>query len=417
MQLLYNLSITLLRLYFFAGRLINNKLRAGYEGRLLWQEKLKSFRESFTGEVLWIHCASLGEFEMARPLIDLLNEQPLFNSKIVLTFFSPSGYEVRKNYPKVSAVMYIPLDTPSGSSEFVSLLRPAVAIFVKYEFWYNIIRQLDSRGIKKILINGVFRKEQVFFQWYGSYFRKHLRMFDHLFVQNRYSAGLLEQIGIQQVTTSGDMRYDRVRSIAAGRKTISGLEEFKNGKFILAGGSTWAPEERLFRYLMEHMGKQLRLIIAPHDVSEKHLTSVEQRFDGLNIRRYSCWTPGSACDVLLVDSIGLLSSLYAYADAALIGGGFSGSLHNILEPAVYGIPVFFGPNHGKFPEASYFIREGIGFEVSGEDQFIEAVHRLISDKQKSLDIQASSAKIFRANAGGTDQVFYKLKGYLSVFNT
>lgn len=410
---LYNLSIRGLQFIFFIGRWFNTKLNAGYKGRKAWRQYLSSFKSNNTGKTIWIHCASLGEFEMARPVIDQVKDFYKEEVAILITFFSPSGYELRKNYKQVEGVMYLPLDTPLNAKDFTLILNPDVAIFIKYEFWLNYLNALKISGTKTILVNGLFRKDQSFFKWWGKPFRDALLSFDHVFLQNKESKQLLETIGMDRITVTGDLRYDRVMTIAQASRTYPELEEFRKDHFVLIGGSTWYEEEKILRKTLDFNKGSIRLIIAPHDISEKHLGRIETLFSGYQLKRFSAMQPGNSPQIVLVDTIGHLSSIYKYGDAALVGGGFTGALHNILEPGAFGIPVFFGAMHFKFPEAIYFMETGIGFPVYSSEKFTALITTYINMLEKLQETKNNAARVFKANSGGTDQVFYKIKGYLS----
>jgi len=413
LRILYNCGIFLLRLVFWVGRFFNRKVNLGFVGREKWPEKLIHFRSQNTGKLIWIHCASLGEFEMARPLIEELKENYKDNLIVFLTFFSPSGYQLRKDYKLAQSVFYLPLDTVRNAKEFIKILAPDLAVFVKYGFWLNYIKVLKQTRTTTILVNGIFRKSQSFFKWYGSEFRKALKSFDHVFLQNNQSRILLEGIGIDAITVTGDLRYDRVLSIAQNANSYILLEQFCKDHFVLIGGSTWAEEEKVIRTAVEAIGGNLRVILAPHDISETHLTKIEKLFSSISIKRFSELKQNDAPVLILIDSIGHLSSIYKYGQAALVGGGFSGALHNILEPGVFGIPVFYGSSYSKFPEATYFIESGIGHSINSSADFIHAINIYINSQEKRQEVKMNATKIFKANSGGTHQVFFKIKGFLN----
>ncbi len=413
LKIFYNFGIYLLELAFWVGRFFSNKLKIGYLGRKNWQEELSGFRNVNTGKLIWIHCASLGEFEMARPLIEELKENYKDELSIVLTFFSPSGFELRKDYQLASRVFYLPFDTQYNAKKFVALLKPDLAVFVKYEFWLNYLKVLKNTGTKTILINGIFRKSQSFFKWYGAEFRKALKSFDHVFLQNNQSRILLEGIGIDAITVTGDLRYDRVLAIAQNSKSYPILDQILKDKFVLIGGSTWAEEEKLIKTLLNEVKENLRIIVAPHDISESHLTKIEKLLYGISLKRFSHLKESDEPTVILIDTIGHLSSIYKYGNAALVGGGFSGALHNILEPGVFGIPLFFGSSFRKFPEAKYFIESGIGHSINSSTDFVMGIKSYMTNKEKCQEVKLSAARIFKANSGGTHQVYFKIKGFLN----
>jgi len=409
---MYNLSIILIQIIFFIGRFLNSKINAGYLGRKNWRDRLSDFKQKNSGQLFWIHCASLGEFEMARPLIDEVRKNNLA-VKILITFFSPSGYELRKNYKDVDGVFYLPFDSVANARDFVSITKPTVAVFVKYEFWFNYLNALKNSKSKIILINGLFRAKQPFFKWWGGEFREALKHFDHIFLQNKLSKKLLETIYINKTSVTGDLRYDRVVANSKVIKQYDVLNTFLQDSFIIIGGSTWPEEENILAYCIEHAQSEIKLIIAPHDVSEKHLKQIEQRLGRFDVKRFSILKESDNPQVVLVDSIGHLASLYQYAKVALVGGGFTGALHNIIEPAVFGIPIYFGYKHDKFPEAEYFIQNKIGVQIHNGFNFTEHIKELITKPNLLEIIKKRTPSVFKAHLGGTEQVYYKMKGYLS----
>lgn len=413
MMLLYNASIRFMMLAFHLGRYFNRKLKAGWQGRENWESRLLQFRSVHKGPVIWFHCASLGEFEMARPLIDRLSEENNGQWSVFVTFFSPSGYEARNSYKGIQGSMYLPFDTKSAAERFVHLLQPRVAVFVKYEFWLNLLRALNQKQVTTLLINGLFRKDQPFFAWWGSGFREALQSMDHIFVQNHASRLLLESLGVTQTTVTGDLRYDRVVEMARQVKDFPELKSFLNHPFIAIGGSTWPEEETLLLHVLRQRKGRFKLILVPHNISESNLHRIERRFKEFTCTRFSRMQKADDPDMVLVDTIGHLGFLYRQAHLALVGGGFTGALHNILEAAVAGIPVVFGPEYRKFPEAAYFREKGIGFSVNCSNDLLQIMDRFERDLQAREALRLSSESVFKAHAGGTAQVYYKLKGYLS----
>lgn len=350
---------------------------------------------------------------MARPVLDKLYEKKLENSTILISFFSPSGYEQRKKYDKVQGVVYLPLDTKSNAREFIELANPYLAVFVKYEFWQNILRELEKKKINALLINGLFRPGQWFFKPIGKEIRTVLATFDHIFLQNNLSQKLLQDAGIHQTTVTGDIRFDRVLAIKNEKHEFPELKAFLNSGFVLIAGSSWPIEESLLKKVSHKLGKKLKLILVPHDVSQAHLNSVESLFKGSSVYRFSKMNEDRNPDVVLVDSIGILSGLYSVSHMAFIGGGFTGALHNILEPAVYGIPVAFGSIYNKFPEAEYFIRNEIAYSINSSEDLLNVLNKFISNPELAESVKNKVQKVFKANAGGTDQIYHKIKGYYS----
>ena len=323
----------------------NDKAKQWISGRKNWKKNQKLITLK-GNHCIWIHCSSLGEFEQGRPLIEKL-KQVYPNYKIVLTFFSPSGYEIQKNYPLADLVMYMPMDSPTHAKKFIEAIQPALAVFVKYEFWYYYLNQLHLQQIPTIIISAAFRENQLFFKWYGTFFRKMLHCFNYIFVQNEHSKKLLATIGItNNVIISGDTRYDRVAEIAQKTKRFDIVENFKGNGNIFIAGSTWQDDEALLSRFFTHLPTNWKLIIAPHEIHKAHIDEIQKLFGNNSVlfSEIKCGIKANEQRVLIIDNIGMLSSLYAYGDMAFVGGGFQKSgIHNILEPAIYGLPICFGP--------------------------------------------------------------------------
>jgi 3-deoxy-D-manno-octulosonic-acid transferase len=352
---------------------------------------------------LWFHAASLGEFEQGRPLMERIRRShPEY--KILLTFFSPSGYEVRKNYPGADVVCYLPFDTPRNVHRFLELAHPCMAFFIKYEFWQNYLKGLKRRHIPVYSVSSIFRKEQIFFRWYGGQYYKVLTLFTHLFVQNEVSRELLASRGIHNVTVTGDTRFDRVVEIMEAAKELPLVEAFKQGRTVFVAGSSWGPDEDLFiPYFNEH--PELKLIIAPHVIGETHLSEICSKLK----RPYVRYTQADeakvkAADCLIIDCFGLLSSIYRYGEIAYVGGGFGVGIHNVLEAAVYGMPVIFGPNNQRFQEARRLLQVEGGFEVIDEDSFRPLVDRLLGDAAFREQACKAAGAYVHGNAGAADKV-------------
>lgn len=362
---------------------------------------------------IWFHASSLGEFEQGRPMMEKIKaEHPDY--KILLTFFSPSGYEVRKNYNGADVICYLPFDTPYRVKKFVNLANPAMAVFIKYEFWGNYLCELKRREIPVYIISAIFRPDQLFFQWYGIPYRKMLTCFNHLFVQDQRSKALLEEYGITNVTVTGDTRFDRVLDVRRQAREIPVVERFvKNEKgeqmLTLVAGSSWPQDEEiLFRYFNEH--PEMKLIIAPHEIHREHLMYIESLLKRPSIRLSEAAGDSnlSGKDCLIIDSFGLLSSIYRYGQIAYIGGGFGAGIHNTLEAAVYGLPVLFGPKYHKFKEAKDLIAVGGGFSVSDEKAFCAQMDELLT-YHEVLEASGKAAGDFvKKNAGATEQVLQEL---------
>jgi 3-deoxy-D-manno-octulosonic-acid transferase len=403
----------------------------------MWRGEREAFRilkEKVDPEAkyVWFHAASLGEFEQGRPLMEQLRkEHPEY--KILLTFFSPSGYEVRKNYQGADIITYLPLDTITNARRFLRAVKPVMAFFIKYEFWYNYLHILKHRHVPVYSVSSIFRPDQVFFKWYGRQYGRVLNCFTHFFVQNEQSKELLAKIGITDVTVVGDTRFDRVLQIKEAAKKLPVVEEFikkesggrsqetvDNPKVFVAG-SSWPPDEEIFiKYFNEH--KEWKLIIAPHVIGEDHLQQVEKLLEGRKVVRYTSLNPseGGKClraensgrpssllgrsgEVLIIDCFGLLSSIYHYADVAYVGGGFGVGIHNLLEAAVWDVPVFFGPNNQKFQEAQGLKQCG-GFEISNYEDFARQMDRFTADAEELKAQGQKAGRFVESLSGATKKV-------------
>lgn len=394
MQLLYTIGIVLYGFSIRIASLFNNKAKKWANGRKDWQIQLSDFKR-LDAPLYWFHCASLGEFEQGRPIIEALKREK--NCQIVVSFFSPSGYEVRKNYELADYVFYLPIDQVSNAKILINYLKPDQVFFVKYEFWANLIEQLKTNHIPVYLVSGIFRKDQAFFKWYGPFFRNVLANFEAIFVQDVSSKLLLDSIGVESVV-SGDTRYDRVMQNSSNAQKINLVDNFCNNEKVLLVGSSWAEDDEVLMPLINDPTFTSKVIIAPHEINENRIRTIEKHLNKKTLR-YSDYTGEKDVDVLIIDNIGLLMHLYQYADIAYVGGGFKTGLHNILEPASFGVPVIFGPNHKKFPEAELFIENGIGFEISHVDQLKETYYRL-----KTGTVSESILSFMNFQTGATDMV-------------
>ena len=364
---------------------------------------------------IWFHASSLGEFEQGRPMMEKIKaEHPEY--KILLTFFSPSGYEVRKNYNGVDVICYLPFDTPYRVKKFLNLANPSIAVFIKYEFWGNYLQELKHRNIPVYIISSIFRRDQLFFQWFGYPYRKMLYCFTHLFVQDDRSAALLKEFGITNVTVTGDTRFDRVQDVRNQARELSPVEHFvceggKEKRLTLVAGSSWPQDEEiLIPYFNEH--PEMKLIIAPHEIHREHLMYIESLLKRPSVRLSDVFHDQSLAegkDCLIVDSFGLLSSIYRYGTIAYIGGGFGAGIHNTLEAAVYGIPVLFGPKYHKFKEAKDLIKVGGGFSVSDKQSFCEKMDELLTYHEVLEAAGESAGQFVNGNAGATDKILRIIK--------
>ncbi len=357
---------------------------------------------------IWFHASSLGEFEQGRPLMERIKAEYL-EYKILLTFFSPSGYEVRKNYEGADIICYLPFDTPWRVHKFLDLARPSMAIFIKYEFWGNYLRALHKRGIPVYIISAIFRREQLFFQWFGKPYRKMLTYFDHLFVQDERSRALLADFGITNVTVTGDTRFDRVLAVRRQAYELPLVERFlesSDGRkpVVLVAGSTWPQDEEiLIPYFARHPG--MKLIIAPHEISRERLLAIETMLKRPSIRLSEAREDNlKDKDCLIIDGFGLLSSIYRYGDVAYVGGGFGVGIHNTLEAAVYGIPVVFGPKYHKFKEAKDLIAVGGGFSVADADAFGRRMDELLANPEALARAGRAAGDFVNGSAGATDRI-------------
>lgn len=364
---------------------------------------------------IWFHASSLGEFEQGRPMMEKIKaEHPEY--KILLTFFSPSGYEVRKNYNGVDVICYLPFDTPYRVKKFLNLANPSIAVFIKYEFWGNYLQELKHRNIPVYIISSIFRRDQLFFQWFGYPYRKMLYCFTHLFVQDDRSAALLKEFGITNVTVTGDTRFDRVLDVRNQARELSPVEHFvceggKEKRLTLVAGSSWPQDEEiLIPYFNEH--PEMKLIIAPHEIHREHLMYIESLLKRPSVRLSDVFHDQSLAegkDCLIVDSFGLLSSIYRYGTIAYIGGGFGAGIHNTLEAAVYGIPVLFGPKYHKFKEAKDLTKVGGGFSVSDKQSFCEKMDELLTYHEVLEAAGESAGQFVNGNAGATDKILRIIK--------
>ncbi len=403
MSVIYTLTIHLYHFLISIGSLFNGKAKLWVEGRRSIFGRLQDAIPK--GEkIAWFHCASLGEFEQGRPVIEAFRTaRPDF--KILLTFFSPSGYKVRKDYDGADWIVYLPTDTLRNAKRFLQIINPKFAVFVKYEYWFNYMKVLRQKEIPLIVVSAIFRPGQRFFKWWGTWQRKMLGTVTHFFVQNNASKQLLNSVGISRVTISGDTRFDRVYQVAEQKKAFPLIAKFRNGNKILLAGSTWPSDEEAIISYIQQKPKGIKFIIAPHEV---HGQRIQSLINNLTIHplRFSQATEENirSSNVLIIDSIGILSHLYQYAWCAYIGGGFGVGIHNILEAATFGKPVIFGPNYQKFREACDLISLGGAFSVSSEKDF-----KLIIDKfYMNGHFHKSAAEITREyvadNRGATAQI-------------
>jgi 3-deoxy-D-manno-octulosonic-acid transferase len=407
--IIYNAGIRLYRLGVGAAALVGNKKAKKWIGgrRNGWTSLSRAMEG--TGKVVWIHAASLGEFEQGRPIIEALRTQ-YPDYKLLLTFFSPSGYEVRKDYKEVDYVCYLPLDTHANARRFVKTVNPALSIFIKYEFWYHYLAELDRRDIPVLLVSGIFRSNQVFFESYGGMFRKLLRQMEHIFLQNRESVALLQNIGVHHVTLAGDTRFDRVWDLHKHPVTLPLIAQFCENQRVLVAGSTWDDDEAVLEEWWMREERSRLLIIAPHEISDSHITRLKQRFP--LAATYSAMAAGQDIEetrVLIIDNVGMLSALYRYADITYVGGGFgTDGIHNLLEPAAYSKPVIIGPVYHKFHEAVMLVELG-GAQVITNAETLAATVTSLEDAETYAKKSSIAGRFIEDNQGATEKIMHYIQ--------
>ena len=432
---MYNIAMYFVQLGIAIAAIFDHKVRLLWRGQRAAFKTLKK-KVDPNAKYVWVHAASLGEFEQGRPIIERIRLQhPEY--KILLTFFSPSGYQVRKNYEGADIITYLPIDTVTNARRFLRTIRPVMAFFIKYEFWYNYLHILKHRGVPTYSVSSIFRPDQIFFSWYGRAYSRVLKCFTKFFVQNEESRQLLAKIGITETEIVGDTRFDRVMTIKSLAKQLPIVEAFttphqlpRGGEpavqeasprggleGVFVAGSSWPPDEEIFiRYFNEH--REWKLIIAPHVIGEDHLQQIISRLSpsgategGRRIVRFTQTTREEAAqaDTLIIDCFGLLSSIYNYGDVAYIGGGFGVGIHNTLEAAVWDMPVIFGPNNKKFQEAQGLKACGGGFEIKDYDEFAALMQRFASDESFLKQSGSQAGHFVKDQAGATDKVLASVK--------
>jgi 3-deoxy-D-manno-octulosonic-acid transferase len=422
MRFIYTIFIHIYSVAIRFASLFNPKAKLWVEGRrdifkkISSELQLQKNSEPLISRPIWIHCASLGEFEQGRPLIEKIKSQSP-QTKIVLTFFSPSGYEIRKNYKSADHVFYLPADTPFNAKAFIEIVDPQAAFFIKYEFWFNYLNELKKKKIPTYLVSGIFRDDHYFFKNYVSWFRKQLDCFTWFFVQDEHSKELLNSIGKKNVSIAGDTRFDRVSAVSKQIKELRIIELFKGGLPLFIGGSTWPADEKLIsdqirktRQKSKGVTSAFKFIIAPHEIGEDHIQSIIQCFSDLVVLRFSNANEKNVtdADLLILDNIGMLSSVYQYGTIAFIGGGFGKGIHNILEPAAFGLPVIFGTNYTKFTEAKELIKAGGAFTVSDDEELNKTM--LLLQDQEILKTASHISKYYvESRVGATDKVLERIR--------
>lgn len=407
---LYNIAIQLYSLTIRILSPLNAKASLFIKGRRNIFAKIEKKIDPATPHI-WFHFASLGEFEQGRPVLEKLKEE-YPDKKIIITFFSPSGYEIRKNYALAEGIFYLPLDTPSNAKRFIAAINPELAIFTKYEYWYHYFKELHQKEIPLLIISGIFRPDQIFFKPYGSFHRKILTYVTQFFVQNEESIQLLETLNIRNATLSGDTRFDRVAENAISARKLNLIEKFCEDAPVFIAGSTWPEDERLIASLcIKNPG--WKFIIAPHEIGVNHINEIEHAFT--KVVKYSTFatteeSEGSGYQTLIIDNIGMLSALYTYGQIAYIGGGFGAGIHNTLEAAAFGIPVIFGPKYDKFQEAKDLIKLGAAKSISNQNELETAFLTLT----KTVNIGDVAKNYVTSKTGSTDQIIHHLASYLKI---
>ena len=410
MSVLYTLGIRVFGLLVWMAAPFKRTARLWVEGRRHWHRRLRA-DISEPGELVWFHAASLGEFEQGRPIIERLREA-YPDHRILLTFFSPSGYEVRKDFDKADYVHYLPLDTPKNARKFLDVARPKLAVFIRYEYWYNFLWAMFRRDIPVVMASAIFRKGQIFFKPYGSWSRKALRRISLFFVQNEESLALLDSIGIENKGLSGDTRFDRVWDAAQEKREFPLVERFLAGRTCLMAGSTWPFDDQLLKDIIPAF-PNLKFVIVPHHVDEANIRRIRDLFED----KVALYTKGQGQDledrqVLVVDTIGILTYLYRMADLTYIGDGFGGGIHSILEPAAFGMPIFFGPNYQNFQEAVDLVERCGVFAVKDQKELREGIGRFADDESARLAVGQICREYIQEKRGATDRVVMGLRRFL-----
>ena len=403
---IYNIFLLLYRAGIGVASLWNNKAKLWIEGRKNIFGRLGTELRTPNSKLIWFHCSSLGEFEQGRPVMENLRKQTP-NSRFLLTFFSPSGFEIRKDYKGADWVFYLPLDSKANAKRFFDIVNPSLVVFVKYDYWYYYLTECKKRDIPLLLVSGIFRHDQLFFKWYGNLHRKMLNCFTHFFVQDKESFDLLKTININNTTVAGDTRFDRVSEIAENFKPIEEIEKFCGSSQVLVAGSTWPDDEKVIKDAIASL-PDLKIIIAPHEVHKEHIDQLRSIFPDpvLHSQLLTQNSTPTNSNTLIIDNIGMLSRLYHYATITFIGGGFNKGIHNTLEAAVYGKPVLFGPNYKKFKEAIGLIETGGGVCVNSSTELTSQLKRLLTNKDILESNSKNSFEFVKQNKGATENILH-----------
>jgi 3-deoxy-D-manno-octulosonic-acid transferase len=406
MKVLYNIGIQIFSVLAYVISPFNQKAYLWVKGRKNWIEKIAQ-KIKPEDRTVWIHCASLGEFEQGRPVLEALKkERP--GLKIVLTFFSPSGYEVRKNYSNADCISYLPADTRRNAESFIKTINPEFVIFVKYEFWNNYISELYRKHIPVYLISAIFRPDQHFFRWYGVFFRNILKKFERIFLQDQQSVSLLSGIGITNISLAGDTRFDRVIQITAAAKKIPQLEKFRGNEKLFLAGSSWRQDEEIIAQYIGRFSGRMKWVFAPHEIDTQNIERIEKLFNGGCVRFSQFNEASSEARVMIMDNMGMLSSAYRYAHIAAIGGGFGKGIHNILEPACWGIPVMFGPKYEKFREAVDLINENGAMTFNSYEKFADILENWLNNETFYSRSSKAAGDYIKKNRGATEIILNEL---------
>ena len=405
MSFLYQIFISLFGLAIKIFATFNDKSAKFVKGRISWRINLIKGLKGIQNPI-WIHCSSLGEFEQGRPVIEALRNQ---GESILLTFFSPSGYEHKKDYKGVDFVSYLPIDSQTNAQSFLEIVQPKAVIFIKYEFWFNYIIEIDKKSIPIYLISGIFRENQYFFKIYGKWFAKKLQRFSYFFVQNETSEILLKSIGVTNIKVSGDTRFDRVIEGAENPINLRILDAFSKGHLTIVAGSTWEEDELLLKQLLEEKIFDGKLIIAPHDVDDSRIAQIEKTFSETCLRYSKYNEENREAQVLIIDKIGILSNAYQYADIAIIGGGFGKGIHNTLEAAIFGLPVLFGPIYANFQEAKDMVVNKSAFSFSKFDELKQHIAPIIKDETLRTNLGEKNKSYVLSQAGATEKIMAELE--------
>lgn len=401
MQLLYNLFIRLTAFFLPVTTFFSGKMKSFVNGRkYIWDYLEQEINPE--EQYIWFHVSSLGEYEQGVPMMQEIRKN-FPEHKILLSFFSPSGYEIRKNNPLADITIYLPLDTPKNAKKFIQLVQPKMAFFVKYDFWPNYLHQLKNKEIPTYLVSGIFREKQLFFKKYGKFYRKSLQAFEHFFVQDDNSQQLLQSIGYTNVTVAGDTRFDRVYEITKNNANLPDIENFIQDKLCIVFGSTWAKDDELIASFINQNKQDIKYLIAPHDIKEKNIARLESLLKKKSVRyTKSTTTEIKNSDVLIIDTIGLLTRIYRYANIAYVGGGFGAGIHNILEPATYGLPIIIGPKYDKFKEAKDLVSQKSCIAITDQATFDRAMNQLISNEDLRQKSGKNNADYVENQRGATE---------------